>query len=589
MGATVEPSNQLVDEGVYYIRNQRSGLYLDVYQKGIDNGTLVKQDYYNGGENQKFRLKLHSTNIYEIIPLHCSNMSVDISNNNSDNNVQVQIYQTNNTAAQRFKIISTGNGDKSFVMLTETSNFTKCITVHNASMTPSSVIQYSYQNNGDTDNDHWYFEDTTLNEKKLVYLSSGETKTFEITIPDNKNYVVETSKYNNINVDTYLTISNLSNGIVSNDDGGKGNYSLICFNNQGGRDIAISVRFYNSNQSGSFYLQIRKQQAIYYGFEYPDGLNTISDLDKPYSYFEDFYESYKFENEINSHFLGLDFRDIERYNSEIVFVSGHGYKTDDSKGTGVAFGETAIYIDNILDMSNTKIAVWSACYSSNTNNRYQTSLIDKSVECGADSAIGFYDSVDSSSARTFTNNIFKRLSQGYSISEAAEYASNSIIWPWDKVKNYRIAGSLSTTLTDPIYTKSIITENSETKIMESYQHLTSKQEYKVYDFGVITRYYYSIDGIITNKFVDIPKNVYDFECCFDTLTTETNFEILPIIEKINEDNNIIYLIEDGVATPVSITYYTHVGEDGRSYCRTECINLNNGDFIDYSEINSVKG
>ena len=55
--AAVQPTASIVADGIYYIRNQRSGLYLDVYDNGTANNTRVQQCDYNGGENQRFQLK----------------------------------------------------------------------------------------------------------------------------------------------------------------------------------------------------------------------------------------------------------------------------------------------------------------------------------------------------------------------------------------------------------------------------------------------------------------------------------------------------------------------------------------------------
>lgn len=337
-------------------------------------------------------------------------MRLDVYDASTDNNAPVHIYSSNSTVAQRFKIVSTGNGDNSFKILTATTGYTKCITAKGASMSPANIIQYTYGNDGNQDNDHWYFEDITLNEKTLVTLSAGETKSFEITVPDNKYYAVETSQYGSSAVDTYLTISNLSSGNEYNDDGGVGLYSFIGFSNQGGRNLTISVRLYNTSASGSFYLQIRKQKAVYYGFAYED-LSTISDLNVPYNSFSTLYDSYKYENKKASHFQEIDERGYNRYNSEIVFFSGHGYKNTSTSefGFGIRFGDnTSFYIPNLNNMSNVRIAVWAACYSSNTNNAYNTSFIDKAVACGAKSSVGFVDTVTTVSSRSFTNGLFEQ-------------------------------------------------------------------------------------------------------------------------------------------------------------------------------------
>lgn len=588
VNAAVQPTSNIIPEGIYYIRNQRSGLYLDVYKEGKENNTKLHQYYYTGGDNQRFRLKYISSDVYEIIPLHTTGMSLDIYDASPDNYAHVNIFTSHSGVAQRFKIVSTGNGDNSFKILTCASGYTKCITTLNASMDPADIIQHTYANDGNQDNDHWYFEDVTLNEKILVTLSAGQTKSFEITIPDNMYYVVETTQYGSSTVDTYLTVSNLSTGnAYDDDDGGVGSYSFIGFNNQGGRDLTISVKLRNSSASGSFYLQIRKQKAVYYGFKY-NNLNTISDLNKPYEAFSDLYYSCRYEDMETSHFQEIDERGYSRYNSEIVFFSGHGYG-----GNEVSFKNSTFYLSNLNNMSNVRIAVWSACYSSKTDNYDNTSLVDKSVANGAKSALGFPDSVDDVSARSFTNNLFKKLSEGYSIGDAASYAANRLILPSDTVKNYRIAGSSSTTLTTPNYAKSALTLPQKS-IQENYYKLISNNEYMTFDNGDTIRYYLTINGIMSDQFVDVAKKGKSQVSVTQNYNVSGDITVLPTLYKYDmtdtstEEKHLVYIVRNNVATPVLITHVMITEEDGATYLKTFCRNLNNNEYINYEDICTVK-
>lgn len=593
--AAVTPTNNLISNGIYYIRNQRSGLYLDVYGKGTSDHTEVKQDYYNGGDNQRFQIKYISFGVYEIIPLHATNMRLDVYNASSDDNAPVHIYTSNSTNAQRFKIVPTGNGDGSYKILTATTGYTKCITVLGASMQPTNIIQYSYYNHGNQDNDHWYFEDVTLNEKTLVTLSPGETKSFEITIPDNISYAVETIQYGSSVVDTTLTVNNLSTGNQYDDNSGVGLYSFIGFNNQGGRNLTITVGANNSNTLSRFYLQIRKQKAVYYGFEYDD-ISTIKDLEKPYNYFSGLYDSYLYENKESSHFQEIDERGYSRYNSEIIFFSGHGYKdpNSDARGFGVSFSNTSLYLSDITNMNNVRIAVWSACYSSNTNNSYNTSFIDKSVASGAQAALGFPDSVTTVSSKSFTDDLYEKLAAGYTIGAAAEYAAKQIIWPWDNAKDYRITGSTSTTLNIANYTKTSSVIASQDNRISNYYDLVNNHNYQTYNDGNVTRYYMTINGIITNQFVDVAQDSSIQSCVTQNYNVGNEFSVLPILldyDTVNtatEEKHLVYIIENNVATPVLISYVTITDHNGRTYSEAICRNLNNGVFIDYGDINTVE-
>lgn len=588
--AAVQPTASIVADGIYYIRNQRSGLYLDVYNNGTENNTQVQQSHYNGDENQRFKLKRIISDVYEIVPLHANNMRLDVYNGNTTNETPVNIYTSNSGDAQRFRIVSTGNGDNSFKILTAVSNYTKCITPHYASMDPVEIIQYTYGNDGNEDNDHWYFEDITLNEKTLVHLAAGQTKTFEITIPDNKYYAVETMQFGSFVLDTYLTVSNLSTGNAYDDNSGEGAYSFICFNNQGGRNLTISVRLRDSSASGSFYLQIRRQKAVFYGFQYSD-INTIQDLTVPYNVFCNLYNSHTYANKDASHFLEIDERGCNRCNSEIMFFAGHGSED----GGHISFNNKVKFELSGLNknMSNVRFAVWAACCTASTDNSYNTSFVDRAVSNGAKSSLGFPDPIGDKSARTFTNYLFQKLSEGYTVGDAASYAASKLIWSWDAVKNYRIAGSSSITLTTPNYTKNSLAP-SQNSTQENYYNLINNNEYVAFDNGDTIRYYLTINGIISNQFVDVAKaGVSQQAFVAQNYNVSDNITVLPTLCEYDttststEEKHIVYIVENNIATPVLISYVTVTEENGDTYLDVICRNLSNGEYIDYEEICTV--
>lgn len=589
--AAVTPVSTIFPSGIYYIRNQHSGLYMDVHNLGTANNTPVEQYYYNGGENQRFQVYSTMTSgVYEIIPLHAQNMRLDICNASPEDNTPLEIYQANATAAQRFKIVPTGNGDNSFKIMTKGTDFTKCLSVANDAMGFASIVQRPYENNGNADSDHWYFEDVTLNEKTLVSLSKGQSKTFEFTVPDDMYYAVETLKHNNVEHDTQLTINNLSTGNAYDDDHGLSLFSLIGFNNQGGRNISITVNFYDPEEAGTFYLQIRKQRAVYYGFDYGDwDINTLSDLTVPYNSFSNLYQSYKFESGEIDRFLELDERGYSRYNSEIVFFSGHGSES----GTISINNDVSLSLTQLTDMNNVRLAVWSSCYSAYEENSHGTSFVYKSIDAGASAAIGFPDTISVTSSRSFTDDLFEKLAAGYTIKNAAEYAADQLIWPFDNVKDYVVAGAGFYTLATPVFTKSLPSNPFQNNLMNNYNDLLTR-DYAVYDNGNVNRYYMTINGILTNQFVDIPKNISMQNYATQNYTVGSNVTVLPILvdyditDTETIENHLVYVIENNVATPILITYVTHTDETGATYCEAVCKNLNDGTYIDYGTINKVK-
>lgn len=110
------------------------------------------------------------------------------------------------------------------------------------------------------------------------------------------------------NLDTYLTIEGLGITPLTNDDGGVGNNACIGFRGVKGW-ITIKLRCYSPSLSGTTELQIRKQQAVMYGFDYGGtDIDTTSDPTEPYLDLRNTYYTHKFSynnQHTTSHILYL--------------------------------------------------------------------------------------------------------------------------------------------------------------------------------------------------------------------------------------------------------------------------------------------
>ena len=99
-------------------------------------------------------------------------------------------------------------------------------------------------------------------------------------------------------------------------------------------------------------------------------------------------------------------------NSEVVFFSGHGDAGHltfiDSNGNRNRLYDTSTLFSS---MSNTKVAVWSACKSAvdpdGTGSR--RSIAQKSIDMGAKSAIGWNDVTYVPAAKKWTDQFFLEL------------------------------------------------------------------------------------------------------------------------------------------------------------------------------------
>lgn len=128
--------------GTYYIQNRKSGLVMDVYYGGTEDGTNILQ-YTNGGTaNQQFTLSEVSTGVYTITNVN-SGKVVDVAGNSSENNANIHQWTSNGCECQHFKAISTGDGYYKLMAM----NSSKIIEVVNGSTAENANISQYTDNN----------------------------------------------------------------------------------------------------------------------------------------------------------------------------------------------------------------------------------------------------------------------------------------------------------------------------------------------------------------------------------------------------------------------------------------------------------
>lgn len=451
-------------------------------------------------------------------------------------------------------------------------------------------------------------QELTLNEKTSVTITKTEVKKFHIRLDDSAYYIVETrgslATVLQVKINGKLVGNDLSSGVDLN----------ACVGFVGANtEVTIELRNVYIWQTGTTEIQIRKQQAVLYGFEYTNNdkgnLNTIPDLDKPYQYLNGKYQTYKFTSSTiqPGHFLENDNRGYQRINSEIFFYSGHTYamyEGDKADGLNIPSGDISLNFFN--NMENCKLAVWSTCYSSNSENMYNLSIAQKSINAGARAAIGWPDTIQASSSKVFTDRLFEKLSQGATIEDACNYAKNGIIWIWDSVRDYQILGDSSATIAVNDFDKK---NSTATTNLTSSQSISANILSKVVQtsdnwIGIniennIYRYYKTINGIPTNEYYDVEVNSNNDILNVKQSSNRLNYDtILPIKYKAdvnalhnidsnykltNTEKHIIYYIKDNIATPIELQYNTYQNGD-IVYMDVVCINLNDGTYIDYEDV-----
>ena len=429
------------------------------------------------------------------------------------------------------------------------------------------------------------------------HIDIGEVKYFSCYLPQTMYYTIETRG----SLDTYIIIDH-QNESISDDDSGIDNNAKIEFLGNAGW-INITLSCFRPTDYGNTKLQIRMQQAVLYGFNYgTNDINTIEDLKEPYKYLRNnFYAQRYSKNNYHSseHILSYDSRNYTLLNSEVLFFSGHG-----SVGL-ISFPNSSLNSYQLTNMENTKLAVWSSCYSSKASNT-TLSMTQASINAGAIAAIGWPETIDASSAKQFTDKLFNLLSVGYTINDACDAADNEIIWPWDSINNWEIAGNQNSVIT--INNPSLLSNNYKSNISnENFSnHFKFSDECKTIKMKNETRIYRTINGYLTNDYYIIDDknneeyNIFHSNISVDKkIVLENNYKSSTISSTLQLDNfiynlkkshkNIVYYIKNNFAIPIEIQTCIYINENGFELKKTYCTNLNDGTQIDYNKISIVGG
>ena len=431
-----------------------------------------------------------------------------------------------------------------------------------------------------------------LNMKYQEELLPGEEKQFTCYIPDTLYYIVETRG----NLDTYLTIEGLNAGKIENDNNGTNNNAAIGFKGENSW-VTIKLKCKNAEDFGTTEIQIRRQQAVLYGFNYGN-LNTISDLDEPYNSLRTLYDTTKFfkDDESNpNHILSNDARGYPRLNSEIVFFSGHG-------GTGsVCFvNGLELYSSNLCSMENTKIVVWSTCHSSKGSGTTK-SMLQASIDAGAKAGVGWPVSTLSTSAKRFTNKLFSQLVNGETLENSCISAASEVSVAFDPILKWEIGGNKETTISKEISKGSYNRFETSVKLNAFEKRYNDSDEWQVFEYNNVIRVYKTINGYPTNDFYIIRKEnnkVIDikhsgfFVDNMKILTIRAMKESINSNKEIYEESSklidcethISYCMLNDFLVPVEINYCKYQDAYGCYFMKSFCRNLNNGEMVDYENI-----
>ena len=145
-----------VSDGWYTIHSKANTSYaLDVANASATNGANIQLWNFNDTAAQKFYIKSEGDNLYTISTGLSGRFSLDVADGNFANGTNLQQWGNNGTAAQKWKIYKTSDG--SYIFLTSSGN--KCIDVSEGKMASGQNVHiWDYYGNN---NQKWTLNATT--------------------------------------------------------------------------------------------------------------------------------------------------------------------------------------------------------------------------------------------------------------------------------------------------------------------------------------------------------------------------------------------------------------------------------------------
>ena len=142
-----------VDDGLYLIRNKKTGLYLTVSDKYVKQSEYTTKNY----TNQLFQIKVDNEGYYDIAPVSDTNNSIsvrgwDTGNDKEGAYISCEPGQSSEGQCWRFIL----NGDGSYRIVSQISNCQKGITVLDNSSSNAYSYTYTKEINSNWELVKWY-------------------------------------------------------------------------------------------------------------------------------------------------------------------------------------------------------------------------------------------------------------------------------------------------------------------------------------------------------------------------------------------------------------------------------------------------
>lgn len=129
------------DGATYYIKNAKTGRYLDVDHGKSDSGTNVLAWSYHGDVNQKFKFSYLGMGLYEIVPYNSPTVILHAASSVENANIEIRT-KSRTTTNQKFKLRMLDYNKA--IIYTQVSNFTQALYYDGSG--DNNVFQKNYDN-----------------------------------------------------------------------------------------------------------------------------------------------------------------------------------------------------------------------------------------------------------------------------------------------------------------------------------------------------------------------------------------------------------------------------------------------------------
>lgn len=540
----------------YFIRNVRTGLYLDIVERGETDGTIAHARSLIGSENTQFRkFYCEEENAYQIAPVHNPQLRLTF---NANNQLVLCKEGTNNQYFKEEAIGTDDLGRNTYRIFPSVGGYVHYLNMGDAM---GEDPTYRYVTFGDDSDDLWVLEPVYFDTTEVYRLEIGEQKQTGVAGNGNKTVLLfqstRLSRYKlEINSEFLYPISiavydNFTGAepafCFPNDEHAFTTIYDVCF--ERGHIYYIEIESLGEAYS-PFSIRLRQFAATYHSNNQSDltsdeGIEALT----AYSNWMNWYvtkkagmTSARAKSEIIPYIGERDF------NSEIFIYSGHG-----NPGILGYEGSSPFFTSlDLPDMSQCELAIFAACHSA-TATAALKSIVQQSIDNGAKSVIGWKTEIDDEDSNTFLYKFLHALYYGDTVTEAKNHATQSSKFNYAIaiVNGIVLAGDASNRL----FPRNVSSSTNSSLAEIAANNLYQRENYTLvaYNCG-IKLYTRMINGIPSDDFYmdyfDSNGNYIESWKSPNTLSEELIVELeatnAALVNQKNTEEKLVYTYENGI-------------------------------------------